>query len=72
MMNKDAGLRVRVAWQLREAFHATCFAENRPASKVLREFMQAFAVRHQGGQQSDMFTAPPIKKRRRSTKRNAI
>jgi len=72
MMSKDAGLRIRVALQLREAFQAACLAEDRPASEVLREFMQAFADRHQEGRQSDMFAAPATRKRRRSTKRNAI
>lgn len=47
-------------------------ALDRSASEVLREFMQAFADRHQGGLQPDMFTAPAARKPRQSTKRKAI
>nr|AZZ88666.1 Hypothetical protein [Pseudomonas putida] len=39
---------------------------------MLREFMQAFADRHQGGLQPDMFTTPAARKPRQSTKRKAI
>lgn len=39
---------------------------------VMREFMQAFADRHQGGLQPDMFAAPAARKPRQSTKRKAI
>lgn len=38
----------------------------------LREFMQAFADKHQGGLQPDMFAASPARKPRQSTKRKAI
>lgn len=71
-MSKDVGLRIRVAKELREAFQGACRAENRAASEVLREFMQAFADRHQGGRQPDMFAAPATRKPRRSTKRTTI
>ncbi|QDJ48243.1 hypothetical protein CBR71_21800 [Bordetella hinzii] len=72
MSSKDVGLRIRVERELRKAFQGACLAENRSASEVLREFMQAFADRHQGGSQPDMFVAEAIRKPRRSTKRKAI
>lgn len=55
MSNKNAGLRIRVERELREAFQGACAAENRRASEVLREFMQSFVERHQGGLQADLF-----------------
>lgn len=66
MSAKDVGVRIRVERELREAFQGACLAENRQASDVLREFMQAFAARHQGGLQTDLFASPA--KPRRSTK----
>ncbi|RXT69090.1 hypothetical protein B1F75_16310 [Pseudomonas syringae] len=70
MSNKDVGLRIRVERELRKAFQGACLAENRNASEVLREFMQAFADRHQGGLKPDMFTTPAAaRKPRQSTKR---
>jgi len=72
MSSKDAGLRIRVEKELREAFQGACMAENRKASEVLREFMQAFANRRQGGLQPDMFTAPEARPPRRPIKRKAI
>jgi hypothetical protein len=68
MSSKDVGLRIRVERELREAFQGACLAENRNASEVLREFMQAFADRHQGGLQPDMFAAPAARKPRQSTR----
>jgi hypothetical protein len=72
MLSKDVGLRIRVERELREAFQGACLAEKRNASEVLREFMQAFADRHQGGLQADMFVAPAARKPPQSTKRKAI
>ena len=71
MSSKDVGLRIRVEKELREAFQGACLAENRNASEVLREFMQAFADRHQGGLQADLFASPAARKPRRSTKRKS-
>lgn len=68
MSSKDAGLRIRVERELREAFQGACLAENKNASEVLREFMQVFADRYQGGLQQDMFTSPADRKPRQSTK----
>lgn len=53
---KDAGIRVRVEKHLRSAFAAACQAENKQASDVLREFMEAYVARHHGGQ-GDLFSA---------------
>lgn len=54
---KDAGIRIRVEKDLRDAFLALCKAEGRRASDVLREFMQTCVDRRQGGQ-GDLFTNP--------------
>ena len=72
MSSKNAGLRIRVEKELREAFQGACSSENRKASEVLREFMQAFADRHQGGLQADMFSTPEPKEPHRATKRKAV
>jgi hypothetical protein len=52
---KDAGIRIRVEKNLREAFVSVCQAADRRASDVLREFMQTYVERHQQGQ-GDLFT----------------
>lgn len=52
---KDAGIRIRVEKSLRSAFAAACQAENKQASDVLRDFMQAYVARSQGGQ-GDLFS----------------
>lgn len=62
MSGKDAGLRIRIERELREAFQEACLAVNRSASDVLREFMHSYVQRHQGGQ-GDLF-APPIRKQK--------
>jgi hypothetical protein len=69
MSSKDVGLRIRVDRELREAFQGACLSENRKASEVLREFMQMFAERHQGGMQADLFTQPAAKPRRSTTRK---
>ena len=53
---KDAGIRIRVEKELREAFVAVCQAADRRASDVLREFMQTHVERYQQGQ-GDLFAA---------------
>lgn len=53
---KDAGIRIRVEKNLRSAFAAACQAEKKQASDVLRDFMQAYVARYQGGQ-GDLFSA---------------
>jgi len=52
MSTKDAGLRIRVEMELREAFVQACRAQNRGASEVLRDFMRVFTDKHQRGQSS--------------------
>ena len=39
---KDKGLRIRVDQDLRQEFLATCRAQDKPASQVLREFMRQY------------------------------
>lgn len=42
MKNKDAGLRIRIDRELRDAFVAACRAQDKPAAQVLREFMREY------------------------------
>lgn len=60
-MLKDAGMRIRVEKDLREAFVKACGAQGRVAADVLREFMRSFAERNQG--QADMFSSPKRKQK---------
>lgn len=55
MSTKDAGLRIRVERELREAFVSACVADQRKASDVLREFMSAYAKRNPDGKQTNLF-----------------
>lgn len=50
MPTKDAGLRIRVERELREAFVAACQSQGLVASEVLRDFMQRFAAKHSNEQ----------------------
>jgi len=63
----DAGLRIRVERDLREAFRSACAAENRDASEVLREFMRSFADQRQAGKQTSLFALPGREKTRPSS-----
>ena len=58
MAMKDAGLRIRVERELRDAFRNACAAEHRDASEVLREFMRAFAEQRNEGRQASLFALP--------------
>lgn len=58
MATKDAGLRIRVERDLRDAFRAACAAENRDASEVVREFMRYFSEQSQAGRQAGLFELP--------------
>ncbi len=71
MTSKDVGVRIRVDRELREAFQGACAVENRNASDVLREFMQAFADRHQGGLQAALFTPASTPKQNRTTSKKS-
>lgn len=64
---KDAGIRIRVEKDLREAFVEVCQAEERRASDVLREFMQTYVERHFGGQ-GDLFSRASRHQQRQSRK----
>ncbi len=44
MSNKDAGLRIRVELELRDAFVRACQSQGLVASEVLRDFMRMFAA----------------------------
>ena len=61
MSAKDFGIRVRVEKDLREAFVEACRAQGLGASSVLRDFMHAYAERHQNGLQRNLF----LQRRRR-------
>lgn len=50
MQTKDAGMRIRVERELRDAFVAACQAQGLVASEVLRRFMQGFAEKHRSEQ----------------------
>jgi hypothetical protein len=47
---KDAGLRIRVQRDLREAFLEVCRAQDKPAAQVLREFMRAYVEKRESSQ----------------------
>jgi hypothetical protein len=53
---KDAGLRLRVEHELRQAFVESCRAEGQTAAQVLRECMRQYVERARAGQQ-DLFAA---------------
>ena len=52
---KDAGMRVRVARDLRDAFVEACRANGTPAACELREFMESYVAKHGGVRQGDLF-----------------
>lgn len=63
MSTKDAGMRIRVERELRDAFAAACQSQGLVAAEVLREFMTGFAAKH-GTAQAALFgklqpVAPP-------------
>lgn len=51
-ITKDAGLRIRVEKDLREAFTQACRDQNLVAADVLRDFMREFTRQHVRGQGS--------------------
>lgn len=59
MSSKDAGIRVRVEKDLREAFVEACRGQGLGASSVLRDFMQRFAERNRNGLQENLFRKRP-------------
>jgi hypothetical protein len=50
MAQKDAGMRIRVEMELRDAFMEACRAQNLHASDVLRDFMRTFTEKNKYGQ----------------------
>ena len=69
MATKDAGLRIRVERELRDAFRGACATENRDASEVLREFMRSFSEQRHVGKQASLFALPGRERRGRSLSR---
>jgi len=43
---KDAGLRIRIEPELRDAFIQTCHESHTPAAQVLRAFMRDYVQQH--------------------------
>lgn len=68
---KDAGIRIRVEKDLREAFVSVCQETDRRASDVLREFMQTYVERHQRGQ-GDLFAAGQERRQRSHQKSSRL
>jgi antitoxin component of RelBE/YafQ-DinJ toxin-antitoxin module len=54
-MLKDAGLRIRVEKDLREAFVQACKFEGESASNVIRNFMQTYVDYEVKQRQPDLF-----------------
>ncbi|MBA4341629.1 MAG: plasmid-related protein [Methylibium sp.] len=46
MSTKDAGMRIRVETELREAFVQACQRQGFAAAEVLRDFMRQYAAKH--------------------------
>lgn len=57
MSTKDAGMRIRVERELRDAFVAACQSQGLVAAEVLRDFMAGFAAKH-GNEQAALFGKP--------------
>ena len=62
MKTKDAGLRIRVERELREAFLEVCRAQDRPAAQVVRDFMRQYIAEHQSQSQGSLFSAEAVNK----------
>ena len=58
MANKDAGMRIRIERELRDAFVEACQAQGLAAAEVLRDFMRSFAAKHRS-EQSVLFGREP-------------
>ena len=50
MTPKDAGMRIRVERDLRDAFVIACGSQGLVAAEVLRGFMRSFAAKHSSEQ----------------------
>ena len=54
--NKDAGMRIRIERELRDAFVEACQAQGLVAAEVLRDFMRTFTAKH-STEQAVLFAA---------------
>lgn len=68
MKTKDAGLRIRIDRELREAFVAACRENDMPAAQVLREFMRLYV--NAKSEQGDAADAPALPKHATKGQRN--
>ncbi len=55
MNTKDAGMRIRVERDLRDAFVQACQSQGLVAADVLRNYMRSFAAKH-SSEQAMLFT----------------
>lgn len=62
MKTKDAGLRIRVERELREAFLEVCRAQDRPAAQVVRDFMRQYIAEHRSQSQGSLFPTEAVNK----------
>ncbi|MES2992353.1 MAG: plasmid-related protein [Pseudomonadota bacterium] len=58
MGSKDAGMRIRIERELRDAFVAACQSQGLVAAEVLRDFMRGFAAKH-SNEQAALFAGGP-------------
>ena len=58
MNTKDAGMRIRIERDLRDAFVQACQSQGLAASEVLRDFMRSFAAKH-SAEQAQLFGQSP-------------
>jgi hypothetical protein len=54
MNSKDAGMRIRIERDLRDAFVQACQSQGLAAAEVLRDFMRSFAAKH-SAEQAQLF-----------------
>jgi len=59
---KDAGLRIRIEPELRDAFIQTCHESHTPASQVLRAFMRDYVQQHKKKSTGQALTSGARKK----------
>jgi antitoxin component of RelBE/YafQ-DinJ toxin-antitoxin module len=59
---KEAGMRIRIESELREAFVSICRNQDLPASQVLRAFMRDYVQRNQSPSRAKPAAGTPKKK----------
>lgn len=67
-INKDAGMRIRVERELRDAFVAACQSQGLVAAEVLRDYMRGFAAKHSQDQAALFGTTTPAAPRARRSR----